>query len=157
MWVSLFPVGKIPGNQEHLQLTLGACGKGLQHLAQMGFDGVDGDGHFLGDFHVTEAQAGVSGRILLAGGEAVPAQQVVIGGVVFAYGKGEQSVDGFRDGQVFFVGNVFDEGDEIWVYFGQGFWPNVAVLFEDIVDELWGHTNLPAMRTTVRPQLSIAF
>ena len=133
MWVSLFPVGKIPGNQEHLQLTLGACGKGLQHLAQMGFDGVDGDGHFLGDFHVTEAQAGVSGRILLAGGEAVPTQQVIVSGVVLTNGKGEQPVDGLRNREAFFFGYIFDEGDEVGVYFSQGFWPNVAVLLEDVI------------------------
>ena len=133
MWVSLFPVGKIPGNQEQLQLTLGACGKGLQHLAQMALDGVDGDGHLLSDFHVAVTEAGVSGRILLAGGEAVPTQQVIVSGVVLTNGKGEQPVDGLRNREAFFFGYIFDEGDEVGVYFSQGFWPNIAVLLEDII------------------------
>lgn len=156
MWILLFPVGKIPGGQEQLQLPLAASGKGLQHLSEMALDGVDGDGHLLRDFHVAIAQAGVSGCVLLSGCQAIPAQQVVVGSVVFTNGKGEQPVNRFRDGQPFFFGNVFNEGNEVGVYFGKGFWPNVAVLLEDVVKNLWRHTDLVVMRSAVRQLLTNA-
>lgn len=53
--------------------------------------------------------------ILRPGHQAVPAEQVAIGDMVIANGKGEQPVHGFRDGQAFFVDNAFDEGNEIRV------------------------------------------
>lgn len=133
MWVLLFPVREIPGDQKQLQFSLSASVKGLQHLAQMGLDSVDRNGHFLRDFHIAVTEAGVSGRILLAGGQAVPTQEVVVGGVVFANGKGEQPVDGLRNREAFFFGYIFDEGNEVGVYFSQGLWPDIAVLLEDVI------------------------
>ena len=133
MWVLLFPVGKIPGNQDDLQLSFAAHNKRLQHLPKMALDSVDGDGHLVGDFHIAVAQAGISGRILLPRCQAVPAQQVVIGEMVLANGKGEKPVHGFRDGQAFFVGNVFDEGNEVRVNVGKVFWRFTAVMLEECV------------------------